>query len=184
MKKHKPPPPCKPWDCPSKGCGRHGARGFDRKDHMENHLRNDHGWNKSTEEFTKGSRQSVMNSTIDGNTTLQSKNDSAEDGQKFTMQSPNPQTQDLKPCSIDKDLPLDPRLLYSKPIDDAISKDIDEMGSKLRPQPVTAVASAPSDWSLSEKQTFYELTKRFGTDFQAVADIMKTRTPKMVGVPD
>ncbi len=42
MKKHNPVPAEKKIDCPGKGCGRVGKHGFDRKDHMKEHLVNHH----------------------------------------------------------------------------------------------------------------------------------------------
>jgi len=44
MKKHNPLAPEEKIDCPGKGCGRVGKHGFDRKDHMREHLRNYHCW--------------------------------------------------------------------------------------------------------------------------------------------
>ena len=185
MKKHNLPSTLAKLDCPGRDCGRQGAHGFDREDHMSEHLRNYHRWDVPRGKSIKGSGYSLMNTTIDGNTTLQRWNDSAKEDKHSTVQSPSPQTQNLKPRIFDNDLILDRRLLSSsKPINDTMSKDPDKMGSELRPQLVSAVASASSDWSLSERQTFYELTKRFGTDFQAIADIMKTKTPEMVSIAD
>ena len=30
------------WDCPERGCGRRGVRGFSRKDHFNEHLKKVH----------------------------------------------------------------------------------------------------------------------------------------------
>ena len=42
MKSHDPTPAEQLIDCPDKDCGRIGVHGFDRKDHLREHLRMHH----------------------------------------------------------------------------------------------------------------------------------------------
>ncbi|KAL6721347.1 hypothetical protein ACLMJK_000450 [Lecanora helva] len=54
MKKHYPIPAEDKFDCPGRGCGRTGEHGFDRKDHMIEHLRNYHMQDIPKGKGTKG----------------------------------------------------------------------------------------------------------------------------------